>query len=353
MRFADSERERLEQALKASDEERRRLAPLASELPAEARRRDESVREVSRLRSRIDELEDTATSLRRAVRAAEQRTADVERESDVSARAALTAVEEEQRLRLAEADEASRRLAASQADATSQIEELQAQLKKERARRQEAAQAAIAAETLQHTAVAEEARRRLQMENAARLERTARRDLLEERELIRSLLGTNDKDGSGREAHFRGASRSRGGDSASEPEGMPTAVPVAPPPSDVGDDPAEVALLRGSLPTPTISGHEAPWTRGALTATTSAAPPTAARDAFTSVHCIPTVPIVESERESPLLSVASHFLPPHESSEIPGVDDEGPSELPSSSRLQACRHQEMLGPHHPVTPPVA
>ena len=55
-------------------------------------------------------------------------------------------------------------------------------------RRKEAARAALEAESDKREAVAAEQRRRLQLENAARLERTARRDLMEERELIRTML---------------------------------------------------------------------------------------------------------------------------------------------------------------------
>ena len=171
---------------------------MAAELPSEARKRDEALREASRLRLRVDALEADPAKLRRAERAAEQRVADVEREAESAMRAALGAIEEERRLRLDETDEAEKRVAATRNEARSQLEELQSQLELERSRRREAAQAALAAEALQRAAAEEDARRRVQLENAARLERVARRDLQEERELMRMLLGDKGGGGSGK-----------------------------------------------------------------------------------------------------------------------------------------------------------
>ena len=69
-----------------------------------------------------------------------------------------------------------------------QIIELTSRLEDEKSRRKAAARQALQAEAETKEAVAAEQRRRLQLENAARLERTARKDLQEERELIKNLL---------------------------------------------------------------------------------------------------------------------------------------------------------------------
>ena len=156
--------------------------------------------------ARAEEVEREVEELRRAVRAAETRVAAVEREAEVANRAAVAAIEEEQRLRLDEQrlrleegasaaralregkEAADGELAALQARLEGEIDEVKTALEMERGRRREAAKMAIVAEAAQREATAGEHRRRLQLENAARLERTARRDLAEERELIRSLL---------------------------------------------------------------------------------------------------------------------------------------------------------------------
>jgi len=178
----------------------------------------------------VDALEADTAKLRRAERAAEQRVADVEREAESAMRAALGAIEEERRLRLDEADEAEKRVVAARTEARSQLEELQSQLELERARRREAAQAALAAEALQRAAAEEDARRRVQLENAARLERVARRDLQEERELMRMLLGDKGGGGSGTGGGgAKGDGGGKGSGKASPPPSLKRSPSLGPP----------------------------------------------------------------------------------------------------------------------------
>ena len=137
--------------------------------------------------------ESSAHSRQEGVRAAEGALVDAEArlvelraEMDAQRHAALTAVDAEQRLRIGECEELRQQLH----DVTSRLED-------ERSRRKEATRAALHSEGARKEAVAAEQKRRLQLENVARLERTARRDLIDERELLNSLLRTSGGDGVG------------------------------------------------------------------------------------------------------------------------------------------------------------
>lgn len=298
MREAVDERRRLEEEMRRSEEERRRLGLLSAELPAEARRKDDALREVSRLREagaamerRLDETsrayEQQLDELRRAVSAAEQHSAVLEREADVSRAAAVAAIEEERRLRASDAEAAAReareleRATSSQLEALRrELEALRRELEEERSRRREAARAAIEMEAKQQAAVAEESQhrrctqtqpsasasaspspraapgtlaqehhRRLQLENAARLERTARRDLHEERKLMRALLKQKgDADGAS-----TGECSPHDEEAAFEPS-APLPTPVLPSTNHARPSPTESRPLDDVLGLPTSSG---------------------------------------------------------------------------------------------------
>ena len=194
LRFAEDERQRLERALTESDNERRRLSTIAAEVPVEARRCEDALREVTRLRSQLDHLEAQNADLRRTTRDAQQQAHKVSSDAEAAARIAHAAVEDKERLRCTEQETARQKIDTLRLEFEGRMQKLEEDLESERSRRREATQAVISAEAQQQAVLAEQARQRLQLENSARLERNARRDLQDERDLIRTLLKADDDD---------------------------------------------------------------------------------------------------------------------------------------------------------------
>ena len=93
-------------AVRVAEDERRRLAGLAAELPAETRKQEQAAREAQRLEARVSELERREAELKEQLRDAEQHANTMAIDAEVAERAAVAAVEDEQRLRQAEAEEA-------------------------------------------------------------------------------------------------------------------------------------------------------------------------------------------------------------------------------------------------------
>ena len=299
---------------------------VADELRAECGRERARVDEGARL---LAEAEARAEAVSESLRITQERLSErdmrlhaLRAEFDTQRRAALTAVDAEQRLRLGESGELKQ-----------QLTSLASRLDDERERRKDAARAAHEAETDKREAVAAEARRRLQVENAARLERTARRDLMEERELIRTMLLRAKETAGGGASPTGGASRpmqtspdrSPVHSSARRPTEDPERADAdADAAADRGESPISRRSLHISLPTPTEGAS-----RSAHVDDESEQPSSSAR---------PTLPADELRDDAAAaddsMSCASCASAPA-STAVPAAGDKGKAEKTPGKKVKA------------------